>query len=161
LPPFSSSALAPRSAQALAISRPVALPGRHRDRVVPRRQHRHDAARLGDHEIGRGPAAVQTATAVQRPEFGVLHKRAGPGLHAAEGVRPQLARLLFVELGEFIGRGADGRGCCGHGGSPLGGRRSGPVSRGRAGPCDGVVTGRGVGNGHPGDGVTRAGIENG
>ena len=52
-------------------------------RVVPGRDDCYDASRLGHHHVGGGPAALQGAAPVERPEFGVLAQGRDARLHPA------------------------------------------------------------------------------
>ena len=122
------------------------LPAGDRDRVVPRHEQRHDAARLVDHQVGGVPAPLQAAPAVQRAELGVHLDRGDPGLHAAERVRERLAALAGGELGELLRLGAQ---------PPRGGLQGArALGRGRARP--GGLRGAGGTHGDV-DGVRRTG----
>jgi hypothetical protein len=104
---------------------------------------------------------VQAATAVHRPELGVLDERCGAGLDATLGVGGQLAGLGRVQRGQFGSRGAD-RGRRGvQGSTPLGGRGPGPARCGIAGGLDGGGAALGGGHRHPTHLVAGAGVVDG
>ena len=134
--------------------------GGHRDRIVPRGQHRDHATRLRNHQICCAPRTLQAVAAVKRPELGVLHERTCAGLDAADRVVFELAGLALVEFGQLVSSGPDSGGRTTQCGGTLGRRRVGPTCRGRACSHDGLLTGRGVGDRHPGDGFAGAGIVN-
>ena len=107
------------------------LPAGDRDRVVPGHEQRDDAARLVDHQVGRVPAALQRAPAVQRAELGVLLDRADAGLDAAERVGERLAALAGRRARRAPRRAR-----------AAGGRRPSAPRRARRAPCAPTRAGR-------------------
>ena len=133
--------------------------GRHGDGVVPRRDDRDHAARLGNHHIGCGPSALQGVATVQRPELGVLQERVDPGVDAAPRVAAQLAGFALVHFGEFVGLGANVARCGRYRGGPFRRRGAGPVVGGGRGAPDRLITVGRLGDGHLRDGVAGARIQ--
>ena len=101
-------------------------PGRDGDRIVPRGQRGHHAARLRDHEICCVPIPLQRAPAMYRAQLGVLVQRAGAGQYPLAPGGRRTTRLRLQSGGELVRVLAQ----CGRAGA----QRGGTARRGRARP---------------------------
>ena len=111
--------------------------GGGRQRIVPGRDHGHDAARLTADDVqGEGVAAEGAARVEWSDRRRLLHQR-GRDLDGRTCVREQPAGVAHVEVGEAFGVGphVGGRGAQGGGAAP--GSGAAPAGEGGAGSCDG------------------------